>query len=73
MQIEIKEVVSRRQLRRFAAFPNKLYKHNAYYVPQLLSGEMNVLSARKIPLLNFVKQNTGLPVKTIKLWGVWQV
>ncbi|MEJ1729770.1 hypothetical protein SMA90_25905, partial [Escherichia coli] len=49
MQIEIKEVVSGRQLRRFAAFPNMLYKHNAYYVPQLISAEMKVLSAKKNP------------------------
>ncbi len=49
MQIEIKEVVSKRQLRRFADFPNKMYRHNAYYVPQLLSEEIKVLSPKKNP------------------------
>ena len=69
MQIEIKEVVSRRQLRRFAAFPNKLYKHNAYYVPQLLSGEMNVLSAKKNPAFEFCEAKYWFACEDNKVVG----
>lgn len=45
--IEIKEVVTRRQRRIFAAYPVKLYKDCPYYVPSLRSDELNTFNPKK--------------------------
>jgi len=47
MEITIKEVNSRKDLREFVRFPNKLYKKNKYYVPQLESMDMDMLDPKK--------------------------
>jgi len=44
MDIQIKEVIDRRDLRRFVDFPAKLYKGNKFYVPALRIDEMKTLS-----------------------------
>ncbi len=49
MKIEIREVVTRADLRRFVEFPNKLYWGNAYYIPALVSDDMDTLSRDKNP------------------------
>lgn len=57
-EITIKEVQSRRELKKFVDFPNKLYKGNKYYVPQLVSAEMKTLS----------KNNPTLKLCDSKCW-----
>lgn len=47
MQVSIKEVKTRRELRKFASYPNVLYKDCPYYVPQIISMEMNTLDRKK--------------------------
>lgn len=47
MSIRIKEVTSRADLRRFVDFPNRMYKDNPYYVPQLVKSDMDALSPKK--------------------------
>lgn len=47
MRVTIKEVVTRRELKRFAHFPNALYRDNPYYVPTLESGDRDALDPRK--------------------------
>ncbi len=47
MKPVIKEVKGRRDLRRFVEYPNKLYKGNRYYVPQLVSADMDTLTPGK--------------------------
>jgi len=47
MEITIKEVGSRQELRKFVQFPNKLYRDNKYYVPQLVSADMAMLDPKK--------------------------
>lgn len=44
--IEIVEVKTKRQLKKFATFPLKLYKNCPYYVPSLRSDEINILNPR---------------------------
>lgn len=41
MEVTIKEVKTLKDLRRFARFPNVLYKKNKYYVPQLVGADMD--------------------------------
>ena len=40
--IEVKEVKTKRDMKRFATYPTKLYKDCEYYVPSLLSDELNI-------------------------------
>lgn len=47
MSISIKEVTTRRELRAFVNFPEKLYKDNPYYVPPLVFDQMNTLDQKK--------------------------
>jgi len=43
----IKEVKSSKELKQFVQFPNRLYRKNPYYVPQLESADMDALSPDK--------------------------
>ena len=45
--VEIKEVKTKRDLKKFAAYPVKLYKNCPYYVPSLRSDEMATFNPRK--------------------------
>ncbi len=47
MAVIIKEVKSLKDLRRFARFPNVLYRKEKYYVPQLVGADMDTLSPGK--------------------------
>jgi GNAT superfamily N-acetyltransferase len=41
--VELVEVSSRADLRRFVAFPERLYRHHPYYVPKLTGEELHTL------------------------------
>jgi len=41
--VELAEVWSRADLRRFVAFPERLYRHHPYYVPKLVGEELHTL------------------------------
>jgi len=47
MSIYIKEAATRKDLRRFVKFPNDLYKDNKYYVPQIISMDMDTMTPGK--------------------------
>jgi hypothetical protein len=49
MAIEIREVKTRKELKRFVRFPYELYKNNPYWVPPIRADEMNTLRADKNP------------------------
>jgi GNAT superfamily N-acetyltransferase len=49
MQIEIKEVKSRRELKQFVKFNIELYKNNPYHVPNLSADELTTLDRKKNP------------------------
>ncbi len=55
--IEIREIKDRRDLRKFASFPVKLYKGCPYYVPSLRGDEKDTFNAKKNPNLknNLIK------------------
>jgi hypothetical protein len=44
MSIIIKEITSRKELKKFIEFPHRLYRNNNYYVPQLNATELSTLS-----------------------------
>ena len=47
MSVEIRPVRTRAQLRKFVNFPEKLYRHNPYYVPPLVFDQMDTLDQQK--------------------------
>jgi len=47
MSVEIRPVKTRRELRRFVNFPEKLYRDNPYYIPPLVFDQMDTLDQEK--------------------------
>lgn len=69
MSVEIKEVQSRRELRDFVNFPEKLYRHNPYYVPPLEFDQMDTLDQKKGAAQEFCDSKLYLAYKDGKLAG----
>ena len=53
MNVIIKEVVGKKDLKIWADFPNKLYKKVPAYVPFLLNDEMDTFTKEKNPAYDF--------------------
>ena len=53
MPIEIKEVISKKDLKKFINFPYGLYKNHAYFIPPLRMDEMETLRPDKNPAFEF--------------------
>ncbi|MFI3323526.1 MAG: N-acetyltransferase [Rikenellaceae bacterium] len=49
MTVEIREVVTRSEIKRFVEFQNNLYRDNKYFIPALLGDEIDTLSKDKNP------------------------
>lgn len=62
MKVIVKEIESKRDLKEFVVFPNKLYKGNPYYVPQLISADMDSLNPKKNHAFEFCEG---------KYWGAY--
>ena len=69
MSVEIKEVSTRRQLREFVNFPEKLYRHNPYYVPPLEFDQMDTLDQKKGAAQEFCNSKLYLAYKDGELAG----
>ena len=69
MSVEIKEVSSRRDLRKFVNFPEKLYKDNPYYVPPLVFDQMDTLDQKKGAAQEFCDSKLYLAYKDGELAG----
>jgi len=52
-EIEIRKVISRKDLKKFVDFPFQLYKGNAFWVPPLKSDEIKTLCKDKNPVFEF--------------------
>ena len=68
MEITIKEVLTKNELKKFAEFPNKLFKHCSNYVPSLVSDEMATLS-RKNPAHEYCDSKYWLAYSGDKIVG----
>ena len=53
MAIEIREVTTRRDLKRFVMFPFELYKGNTYWIPPLIKSDMDALRRDKNPVFEY--------------------
>ena len=49
MDVQIKEVITLKELKAFIRFPIQLYRDNPYYVPTLISDDLNTLRRDKNP------------------------
>lgn len=69
MGIEIKEIKTRGELKDFVKFQLDLYKNHPYFVPPLISEEVNDLDAEKNPTLKAVKNFYFMAFKDGKAAG----
>ena len=56
VEIRIIDPSDKKQLRQFILFPEKLYRNNPYYVPNLVFDEMDTLNPLKNPASDFCDQ-----------------
>lgn len=69
MSIEIKEVLTTKDLKKWVDFPNKLYKNVPYYVPFLFPDEMATFTKGKNPAYDFCETKLYLAYKDGKIAG----
>ena len=84
LMIELKEVKSKKELKQFVLFVYHHYKHNKFWIPPLIKGELETLRADKNPAFEqceaiiFLAYNNGKAVgriagiinhKFIEQWG----
>ncbi len=67
--IEIKEVQNKKDLKKFIAFPDRLYKNNPYRVPPLHTFEISTLDKSKNPAFDFCDAKYWLAYKDGKIVG----
>lgn len=69
MEIIIKEVQSKRDLKIWADFPNKLYKKSKFYVPFIVSDEIATFSKKSNPAFSYCDVKLFLAYKNRKVVG----
>jgi GNAT superfamily N-acetyltransferase len=69
MEIQIKEVLGKKQLDEFIEFPNRLYKNHPCYIPPLRSEERATLSPEENPAFDFCEARYWLAYKNGKVVG----
>ena len=69
MDIIIKEVTTKKDLKKWLEFPNKLYKENEFFVPFLMSDEMETFSPNKNPAYAFCETKLFLAYKGEEIVG----
>lgn len=69
MSVEIREVLNRKDLKKWVDFPNKLYKKVDAYVPFLMMDEMDTFTPSKNPAYEFCETKLYLAYKNGKIVG----
>ncbi|MCQ2140386.1 MAG: N-acetyltransferase [Bacteroidales bacterium] len=69
MPVTIKKVQSRRDLKTFVRFPEKLYKDNKYYVPKIEFDQIDTLDPKVSPSAEFCDSALYLAYKDDELVG----
>ncbi len=69
MSVIIKEVLTKKDLKKWVDFPNKLYKGNKYYVPFLFNDEMDTFTKETNPAYEYCDTKLFLAYKNNKLVG----
>ena len=58
MSVEIKEVLTRNDLKKFVKFPFELYKDNQYWAPPFMKDEINTLNKDTNPAFEYCRAKT---------------
>lgn len=61
--VELQEVASRADLKRFVAFPERLYRRHPYYVPKLVGEELHTLRRDVNPAFEYCEARYWLAMK----------
>lgn len=69
MSIELREVTTKRDLKKFINFQFDLYRGNMYWVPPLIMDEIKTLSKEKNPAFDFCEAKYWLAYKDNKIAG----
>ena len=69
MGVLIKEVTTRKLLKKWVEFPNRLYKGNEYFVPFLFNDEMDTFTKEKNPAYEFCETKLFLAYKDDEVVG----
>jgi GNAT superfamily N-acetyltransferase len=69
MTVKIMEVVTERQLQSFIQFPFSLYEKNPFWVPPLITDEINTLRREKNPAFEFCEARYWLAYEGGKIVG----
>ncbi len=69
MSVVIKEVINKRDLKKWVDFPNKMYKKNKAYCPFLFPDEIDTFTRAKNPAYEFCETKLFLAYKDKKLVG----
>jgi hypothetical protein len=69
MDIIIKEVITKKELKKFVKFPADLYKDNQYWVPPLVLDEIQNLRKDKNPSFEYCEARYWLAYKADKIVG----
>lgn len=59
MGIEIKEAMTKKELKQFVMLPFSIYKTNAYWAPPLIKDELKILDPAQNPAFDFVPPSFG--------------
>ena len=69
MSVVVKEVLTKKELKKWVEFPNELYKGNKYYVPFLFNDEVETFSKKINPAYDFCETKLFLAYKDGKIVG----
>ena len=67
MSVEIKKVSSKKDLKIFVRFANRMYKGNPYYVPSMPFDDMGRLTRRRTVPMTFLKRSFILHTRKTNL------
>ncbi|MDD2591405.1 MAG: GNAT family N-acetyltransferase [Erysipelotrichaceae bacterium] len=67
--IVVKEVTSKKELRKFVNFPNQLYKDNPYFVPATYADDLNDWNSKKNPAFDYCEAKCFLAYKDDMIVG----
>jgi len=67
--ITIKEITSKKDIKKFVDFPNHLYKNNKYYIPCFYADELKMLNPKKNPAYQYCETKLFLAYRDNKIVG----
>ena len=69
MSIIIKEITTKKELNDFIKFQLSHYKDNRYFIPPLISDELNTFDKKKNPVFDFCETVQFIALKDEKIVG----